>query len=171
MTDATKAVLVEWVHANFEGPMHPVFNWSGSLTDVCIDGQIDLAELAELIETANGVNATPLPSVAALDAAQQAIDGGQTIGHFDICNAMAMGGLDIRLSTLENITNLQKARHGTQVTIGVPGDLVSALGLTNQFIGGLLLCDQKQYFDTKRRLESARDAARIPPQATPEGAI
>lgn len=48
MTDATKAVLQKWVEENSNGPMHAVFNWNESFTDACIDGQVDLAELAFL---------------------------------------------------------------------------------------------------------------------------
>jgi hypothetical protein len=77
------------------------------------------------------------------------------IGHFDICKAMAMEGLDIRIAPLENVINLRKVKAGTQVTIGVEGDVVAAIGIENKFVGGLLLMDREQYFSTKKRLEGA----------------
>lgn len=81
-------------------------------------------------------------------------------GNFDICKAMAAEGLDIRMSPLDNITNVtyQKRTRGTLVTIGVDGNLVASLAFQNQFIGGLLLCDREQYLATKQRLESSQDS-------------
>ena len=75
------------------------------------------------------------------------------IGHFDICKAMAISGQDIRMSGLENVINLRKVKAGTQVTIGVYGDLVEAIGIENKFVGGLLLIDRQQYFAMKKALE------------------
>lgn len=75
------------------------------------------------------------------------------VGHFDICNAMSLANMDISVSPLKNITYLKKTKHGTEVTIGVAGDLVAAIGLQNKFVGGLMLIDREQYFQTKERLE------------------
>ena len=74
---------------------------------------------------------------------------------FDICKEMAKRGLDIRMSMLENVTNVSYSKRckGTDVTIGVDGNLVAAIGLDNQFVGGLLLCDRKQYFEIAKELE------------------
>lgn len=79
----------------------------------------------------------------------------KTIGHFDICKAMALEGLDIRIAPMDNVLNLRKVKAGTQVTIGVEGDLVAAIGVENKFVGGLLLMDREQYFSVKKRLEDA----------------
>jgi hypothetical protein len=78
------------------------------------------------------------------------------VGHFDICKEMAKRGMDIRLSLLENVTNLQyrPRNKGTDVTIGVDGNLVAAIGIDNKFVGGLLLCDRAQYFALKEELET-----------------
>lgn len=78
----------------------------------------------------------------------------KNIGHFDICKEMAIRNMDIRVSPLENVTNLRKVKTGTQVTIGVDGDVVAAIGLENKFIGGLMLIDRKQYFEIKAVLEA-----------------
>jgi hypothetical protein len=76
-------------------------------------------------------------------------------GHFAICAEMAKRGLDIRMSLLENVTDLtyNKRNGGTRVTIGIDGNLVAAIGIEQKFIGGLLLCDREQYFAIARELE------------------
>jgi hypothetical protein len=76
-------------------------------------------------------------------------------GHFEICREMAKRGMDIRMSLLENVTNVRysKRTKGTAVTIGVDGNLVAAIGLDNKFVGGLLLCDREQYFAVAAELE------------------
>ena len=86
----------------------------------------------------------------------------EKIGHFDICKAMSNEGLDIQIAPLDNVTNLRKVKAGTQVTIGVAGDVVAAIGLEGKYVGGLLLCNREQYFATKERLErkAAEGAAR-----------
>ncbi len=79
----------------------------------------------------------------------------KNIEHFDICKAMAAEGLDIKLSLLDNVTNLRKRKYGTDVTIGIAGDLVAAIGLENKYVGGLLLCNREQYFATEAKLKAA----------------
>lgn len=76
------------------------------------------------------------------------------VGHFDICKAMSQRGMDIQIAPLENVTNLRKVKAGTQVTIGVAGDMVAAIGLEGNYVGGLLLCNREQYFALKAILES-----------------
>ena len=77
------------------------------------------------------------------------------VGHFDICREMARTRKDIRMSLLENVTDLRysKRTKGTLVTIGIDGNLVAAIGLEHKFIGGLLICDKEQYMAVKRELE------------------
>lgn len=80
------------------------------------------------------------------------------VGHFDICRAMARGNKDIRMSLLENVTNLSysKLTKGTTVTIGIDGNLVGAI-FNNQFVGGLILCDREQYFAMAKELEQSAE--------------
>ncbi len=78
-------------------------------------------------------------------------------GHFDICKAMALANKDIRIAPLENVTNLRKVKAGTQVTIGIAGDLVAAIGLHNKYVGGLLLINRDEYFAMKRELEDKEE--------------
>ena len=68
-----------------------------------------------------------------------------SINNFDVLKRMGELNLDMRLAPLDNITNLRAVKAGTQVTIGVVGNLVSALGLENKFVGGLILADKEEF--------------------------
>ena len=59
------------------------------------------------------------------------------------------------LSPLDNIVNLKKVKHGTQVTIGVAGDLVAALGIEHKFVGGLILADKDEFNALKSEMQKA----------------
>lgn len=85
-------------------------------------------------------------------------------GHFDICKAMAKRNLDIRMATLDNIKNIEfvrrKPRNGgpvTFITIGLEGELWRRFQ-NNEFVGGLILCDAKQYRTIQAELAEAPDA-------------
>jgi hypothetical protein len=73
---------------------------------------------------------------------------------FDVLNVMCERNLDIRLSTLDNVTQAQKTKHGSKVTIGVVGDVVTGVAM-GRFCGGLLLADSKQFNEIKQELELA----------------
>ena len=79
-------------------------------------------------------------------------------GHFQICDEMAKRGMDIRLSLLENITNLRLTHKGkdTDVTIGVSGNVIAQIA-EGKFVGGLLLCDKDQYFAIAKELTAKGD--------------
>jgi hypothetical protein len=79
------------------------------------------------------------------------------IGHFEICRVMAERGMDIRLSTLDNISNMEIGGRGkknkyTRVTIGIVGDVLNPI-YRGQFVGGFLICDKDQYSSVKKELE------------------
>ena len=76
------------------------------------------------------------------------------IGHFDILKVMCERNMDIRLSTLDNVTNLQLTHKGkdTKITIGFYGNVLDGI-YHGKFIGGMLLCDKEQYFEIKAELE------------------
>jgi hypothetical protein len=80
----------------------------------------------------------------------------KSVSHFDICKEMCRRNLDIRLSTLDNVTNLSYSNRtkGTTVSIGVDGNIVAALGIEQKFVGGLLLCDKVQYLALAEELKS-----------------
>lgn len=75
-----------------------------------------------------------------------------TINNFDVLKIMGERNMDLRLAPLSNIINLKKVLAGTHVTIGVEGDVVSALGLESRFVGALILADKKQFDLVKAEL-------------------
>ena len=75
------------------------------------------------------------------------------IGAFDVFKAMSRRNMDIRLSTLDNIIQLRKVKAGTNVTIGVYGDIVGSV-FNGKFVGGLLLADKEQYQAVLKELEA-----------------
>lgn len=79
------------------------------------------------------------------------------ISNFDVLKEMGKRNMDIRLSPLDNITRLQRTNAGTQVTIGVAGDVVAALGFDHKFVGGLLLADRDQFESVKAEMEGKPD--------------
>jgi hypothetical protein len=86
------------------------------------------------------------------------------VNNFDVMKAMSAENKDIRLAPLDNVTNLQKTKAGTLITIGAPGDLVAAIGVHRQFVGGLILADKIQFNETKERLSQnpTREQAQSP---------
>jgi len=79
----------------------------------------------------------------------------QKIGWFDICKLMARRGLDIRLSTVDNITAMKTTQKGqnTAITIGITGNVISQI-YDGELIGGLLLCNREQFEAIQKELES-----------------
>jgi hypothetical protein len=75
------------------------------------------------------------------------------VGTFDVLKEMCARNMDVRLSTLDNVSELRKVRGGTKVTIGIAGDIVSAVPL-GKFVGGLLIADAEQFKAIQKELES-----------------
>jgi hypothetical protein len=67
------------------------------------------------------------------------------VNNFDVLKEMGVRDMKVGLSPLDNIVNLKKVKQGTQVTIGVAGDLVAALGIEHKFVGGLILADKDEF--------------------------
>ena len=80
-----------------------------------------------------------------------------SINNFDVLKVMDERNLDVRLAPLDNIINLKKVRAGTQITIGVEGDVVSALGLEGKFVGGFILADKSQFDAIKSEIQKVDD--------------
>lgn len=76
------------------------------------------------------------------------------VNNFDVLKRMGEENLDVRLAPLDNITNLRKVNAGTQITIGVAGDLVAAIGIEGKFVGGLILADKKQFEAIRLKMEA-----------------
>lgn len=79
------------------------------------------------------------------------------VGHFDICKEMARRNMDIRLSPLDNVSNMRlvNKKRDTEITIGISGDVINPI-FRSKFVGGLMLCDKEQYFAVKKELESLK---------------
>lgn len=81
-----------------------------------------------------------------------------SVNNFDVLKAMGERNMDVQLAPLSQVTNLKKVRAGTQVTIGVGGDVVAAIGIENKFVGGLILADKTQFATVRAELEAAQNA-------------
>lgn len=72
-------------------------------------------------------------------------------GNFDVMKRMSELDRDIRMS--DQILRIQSTKRGTQVTIGIGGDLVAAIA-DGKLFGGLYLMDKAQFFQTQRELDA-----------------
>jgi hypothetical protein len=77
-----------------------------------------------------------------------------SINNFDVLKEMGKRNLDIRLTPLGNIGNMRKVKAGTDVTIGVAGDVIAEL-LSEKFVGGLIMADKVQFDQVKAEMEKA----------------
>ena len=75
------------------------------------------------------------------------------VSNFDVLKTMSQRGMSVQLAPLDNIVELRKVKAGTNVTIGVAGDVVGAI-YNNKFVGGLILADAEQYRQIKNELEA-----------------
>ena len=78
-----------------------------------------------------------------------------SVNNFDVLKEMGVRDMKVGLSPLDNIVNLKKVKHGTQVTIGVAGDLVAALGIEHKFVGGLILADKDEFNALKSEMQKS----------------
>lgn len=76
-----------------------------------------------------------------------------TISNFDVLKRMSTDNLDIRLATSENILSMNKVKAGTQITFGVPGDVLNAI-YRNELHCCLLTWNKKQFDETKAKMEA-----------------
>jgi hypothetical protein len=77
-----------------------------------------------------------------------------SVNNFDVLKRMGENNGKIQLAPLTNIVNLKKVKAGTQITIGVAGDVVSAIGIEGRFVGGLILADKEEFNRTKAAMEA-----------------
>jgi hypothetical protein len=63
------------------------------------------------------------------------------IGTFDVLKEMSERNMDVRLSTLDNITNLELKKGNTFIRIGMSGDVLQGLA-HGKFVGGFLIADK-----------------------------
>lgn len=74
-----------------------------------------------------------------------------SVNNFDVLKKMAADELDIRMAP--DILRMQKVKAGTQVTVGIPGNVCGQI-MTGELVGCLLLWNKKQFDETKKALES-----------------
>jgi hypothetical protein len=83
------------------------------------------------------------------------------VGSFDVLKRLAdMGDNDLRLAPMSEVISARKVKLGTQVTIGVGGDIVGSLA-AGELVGGFLFCSKKRFEEVRAQLiaEAERDRA------------
>ncbi len=76
------------------------------------------------------------------------------VNNFDVLKKMGELNGKIQMAPLGNIIHVKKVRAGTEITIGVAGDLVTAV-FAGDFVGGLVLADKKEFDKLKAEMEAA----------------
>lgn len=80
------------------------------------------------------------------------------INSFDVLKRMGEENLDIRLATSENLVNMNAVHKGqdTQITIGVPGNVIGAI-MNNELHVCLLIWNKEQFRAMRETLEREAD--------------
>ena len=76
----------------------------------------------------------------------------KTVNNFDVLKRMGAENKDIRMSPSSNFLRMQTVKAGTQITVGVQGDVVGAL-YSGELVGCLLLFNKKQFDELKKKME------------------
>jgi hypothetical protein len=79
------------------------------------------------------------------------------VNNFDVLKVMGERSGKIQLAPLSNIGNMKAVKQGTQLTIGVAGNVISGLML-GEYVGGLILADKVEFEAVKAELEAAANA-------------
>lgn len=75
------------------------------------------------------------------------------IGAFEVfCRMVQTDDRALKLAPLSNVIEARAVKAGTQVTIGVGGNIVGQI-LHDEFVGGLLLCDRKRFEELRAEME------------------
>ena len=83
--------------------------------------------------------------------------------YFDVMKEMSARNLEIYFGP--DILRAQKVKAGTQITVGIGGDLIAAI-VDGRIVGGLFLWNRKQFDETKGEiLRGARSGATAPATA------
>jgi hypothetical protein len=72
--------------------------------------------------------------------------------NFDVMKAMCAANRKIQIAPLGNILRMRKTKRGTEVTIGVSGDIIMEL-MAGDYVGGLILCDKAEFEETAQAIE------------------
>jgi len=100
------------------------------------------------------ISSSGLTITRGIEARSKPMASERKIGTFDILKVMTDRNMDIRLSTLDNITNLELKKGNSFIRIGFSGDVVNGIA-NNEFVGGLLLARKEQWEEIRRELEKA----------------
>lgn len=76
--------------------------------------------------------------------------------NFDVLREMSARGGNIQIAPLNNILRMQKVKLGTQITIGVGGDVLTGITM-GKFVGGLLLADRDEFTAIQLELDTQFD--------------
>lgn len=77
------------------------------------------------------------------------------VNSFEVFNRMCSeNNRALQMAPLGNIGNMKKVKAGTQLTIGVGGDVIKGL-MFGEYVGGLILCDKKEFERVKKEMEDA----------------
>jgi hypothetical protein len=76
----------------------------------------------------------------------------EKVNNFDVLKRMAERSLKLQLAPLGNIGNMKATKKGTQLTIGVAGNVISGI-MAGEFVGGLVLADRAEFEALKREME------------------
>jgi hypothetical protein len=80
-------------------------------------------------------------------------ESSKKVSNFDVLKVMCERNMDVRLSTLDNVREARKIKGGSQIKIGIAGDVVTGIAL-GKFVGGLLIADKEQSNQVKLEMEA-----------------
>jgi hypothetical protein len=87
------------------------------------------------------------------------VPGPDGISNFAVLKAMADANDDrLTLAPLSNIISARKVKAGTQVTIGVGGNIVGAIA-NGELVGGLILVRREAFDAVKAAIAAVEDLA------------
>lgn len=83
------------------------------------------------------------------------------INNLDVLKRMGELNRDIRLAPLGNLIRAKATKVGTEITIGVAGNVCNGLAL-GQYVGGLILADKQDFEKTKAEMDAdAKEKANV----------
>ena len=74
------------------------------------------------------------------------------VNNFDVLKRMSAENKDIRMAPSSNFLRMQTVKAGTQITVGVEGDVVGSI-FSGELVGCLLLFNKKQFDELKKKME------------------